>query len=106
MKQFQAVGVIVMALGGCTWVDLNESGQAVQIGYAGNVQNCERLGVVTASTRSALVMDRDVATVQEELYVLARNNAATMGATNLVQHARPDAGVQNFTAYRCPPTNT
>jgi hypothetical protein len=41
------------------------------------------------------------AKVQEELYTLARNNAAGLGATNLVQHGRPKDGEQSFTAYRC-----
>ncbi len=91
------------SLGGCTWVDLNSKGKQVQIGYAGDIQQCERLGVVSASTQSKIVMNRDEAKIQEELYTLARNNAGAMGATNLVQHGMPKEGEQSFTAYRCNP---
>ena len=51
--------------------------------------------------QNKLLMERDEAKVQEELYTLARNNAAAIGATNLVQHGMPRNGEQSFTAYRC-----
>ncbi len=102
-KLLTALAVFGVALGGCTWVDLDAKGKQVQIGYAGDIQQCERLGVVSASTQTKIVMNRDESKVQEELYTLARNNAAAMGATNLVQHGMPKDGEQSFTAYRCNP---
>jgi hypothetical protein len=93
---------IVLAVTGCTWVDLTESGDKVEVGYAGNIQQCEHLGVVSARTQSKMLLERDEATVQDELHTLARNNAATLGATNIVLHGLPKDGVQAFAAYRCP----
>lgn len=90
-----------LAVAGCTWVDLEPDAKGVQIGYAGDIAQCQRIGVINANTKSRVVMERDEAKVQEELYTLARNNAAGLGATNLVQHGRPKNGEQSFTAYRC-----
>jgi hypothetical protein len=92
----------LLAACGCTWVHLSEAGEGVQIGYAGDVQSCKMLGTVTVSTQSKVVVDRSTSKVQEELYTLARNQAAPMGATNLLPHKLPEAGTQAFSAYRCP----
>ena len=50
---------------GCTWVNLSEKGKDVQIGYAGNIQECQMVGTVSAHTRYGA---RDESKVQEELY--------------------------------------
>lgn len=94
--------MVVVALSACSQVTLKPKGEAVKIGYAGNVQNCLYLGTVEASTQSKVLIERNAAAVQEELYVLARNHAGSMGATNLLQHGQPEAGVQTFSAYDCP----
>lgn len=101
MRQL-ALLTLTYIVAGCTWVNLTESGSAVQIGYAGNVQQCEHMGVVFASTQAKVVLERDGAKVQEELHTLARNNAASLGATNILLHGLPEEGVQSFNAYRCP----
>ena len=90
------------ALGGCSWVQLTEAGQTVQIGYSGDVQNCQRLGIVSVATQDKIIVERGESTVQDELYTLARNRAAKMGATNLIHHGLPEAGEQDFWAYDCP----
>lgn len=91
-----------LLLGGCSWVQLSEAGQAVQIGYSGDVQNCQRLGVVSVSTQNKVLVERGESTVQDELYTLARNRAAKMGATNLILQGLQQAGEQDFWAYDCP----
>jgi hypothetical protein len=93
---------ILLAASGCTWVHLTDAGEDVQIGYAGDVKSCNMLGTVTVRTQSKVVVERDASKVQEELYTLARNQAAPMGATNLMPHTLPEAGAQAFSAYRCP----
>lgn len=94
--------LLAVAASGCTWVHLSEAGEDVQIGYAGDVKNCNMLGTVTVTTQSKVVIERNVSKVQDELYTLARNQAGPMGATNLVPHRLPEAGMQAFSAYRCP----
>lgn len=97
-----AFWLAALAVSGCTWVHLTEAGEDVQIGYAGDVKICQMLGTVTVTTQSKVVMERSTSKVQEELYTLARNQAAPMGATNLLPHTLPEAGTQAFSAYRCP----
>ena len=97
-----ALSVTLLVASGCTWVHLTEAGEGVQIGYAGDVQSCKMLGTVSVRTQSKVVMERSTSKVQEELYTLARNQAAPMGATNLMPHKLPEAGSQAFSAYRCP----
>ena len=94
-----AVGLV---MGGCSWVQLTEAGQDVQIGYSGDVQHCQRLGIVSVSTPNKVIVERGESTVQGELYTLARNRAAKMGATNLILHGLPEDGEQDFWAYNCP----
>lgn len=101
LKKITAVIAIALTTTGCTWVDLKPTAKHVQIGYAGDIAQCQRVGIISVNTQSRLIMDRGDAKIQEELYTLARNNAASMDATNLVQHGMPKNGEQDFTAYRC-----
>ena len=104
MRKLATLAIVTtIALGGCTWVKLDQGGKHVQIGYAGDVNNCQKVGVVSARTQDQVILERNESKVQKELYTLARNDAAKMGATNLVQHALPKDGRQAFTAYRCDP---
>ncbi len=104
MRKLTSLAMIAtLVLGGCTWVRLDQGGKNVQIGYAGDVHNCQKLGVVSARTQDQVILERNESKVQKELYTLARNDAAKMGATNLVQHSLPKDGRQAFTAYRCQP---
>ena len=94
--------IAVMVMSGCTWVHITEAGKRVQIGYSGDVQHCQRLGIVSASTPHKVILERGESAVQGELYTLARNKAAKMGATNLIHHGLPKDGEQDFWAYKCP----
>ena len=92
----------VVLLAGCTGVGLKPTGERVEIGYNGNIQSCQYLGTVQAQTLSKVVVERSRTSVQDELYTLARNQAGSMGATNIVQRGMPEDGVQSFSAYDCP----
>lgn len=102
MQKLALYGFLAVIASGCTWVQLTDAGEAVQIGYAGDVKSCQMMGTISVTTQSKIVLERDATAVQEELYNLARNQAAPMGATNLMPHALPEQGTQAFSAYRCP----
>lgn len=101
LKKITAAIAFAFATSGCTWVDLKPTAKHVQIGYAGDIAQCQRVGIISVNTQSKLIMERGDAKIQKELYILARNSAAAMDATNLVQHGMPKQGEQDFTAYRC-----
>ncbi len=97
------VYLTVLLLAGCSFVQLTDGGRAVVQAGAGDVANCESLGVVSATTQSKVVLERGSEKVAEELIVLARNQAATLGANAIVPIGPIDNGSQNFRAYRCSP---
>lgn len=90
-------------LGGCTWVKLSDAGALVQQVDDGGVAGCKRVGIITAQTRNKVVVGRKGAKVREELLVLARNEAATLGGDTIIPIGPAAEGRQEFTAYRCKP---
>lgn len=86
----------------CSGVGLKPAGEEVAVGYNGNIQHCQFLGTVEAQTLSKVVVERNRTSVQDELYTLARNQAGSMGATNIIQRGLPEDGNQSFSAYDCP----
>lgn len=86
---------------GRTFVKLTDAGAGGSQGTAADVVNCERVGIVSTTTRDRVGIKRGSAKVQEELIVLGRNEAAGLGADTIVPIAERDRGAQSFTAYRC-----
>ncbi len=100
LRIFIATAVLI-AISGCTWVKLTDIGADVVIVDADKIESCKPLGEVTSSTQDRIVVGRSSGKVQEELYVLARNEAAAQGADTIVAIAAPENGRQSFSIYRC-----
>ncbi len=90
-----------LTLSGCTWVRLNDAGAEVQLLQREDVSACRRVGTVSANTRDRIVLRRGAAKVQEELIVLASNEAASIGGDVIVAQGPPDRGAQGYIVYRC-----
>ena len=88
-------------LSACSFVQLSDAGHGVAQLEAADVVNCTELGVVSSRTKSKVVVSRGSAKVREELIVLARNEAAGLGANAIVPIGEPEEGQQRFRAYRC-----
>ncbi len=95
------LSILTLALSGCSFVQLSEGGNGVAQAAPADVVNCESVGVVSATTRSRVVVNRGSAKVREELIVLARNQAADLGANAIVPIGEAQNGAQSFRAYRC-----
>ena len=93
----------LVTLTGCTWVKLSDAGAAVTLAETESVAACQHVGMVTTQTRHKVVMERGDASVHEELLVLARNQAAALGANVIVAMGPPSKGNQDFAAYSCAP---
>ncbi len=91
----------LIVLGGCSFVQLSDGGANVAQLGAADAMNCTDMGTVTANTRDKVVVNRSRDQVQEELIVLARNEAAGLGANAIVPVGQPENGSQQFAAYRC-----
>ena len=88
-------------LTGCTFVSLTEAGSQVAQSSAQAVANCTLVGEVASQTKNKVLVDRSTDKVKQELIVLARNRAAELGATDLVQTGKVERGTASFSAYRC-----
>lgn len=97
--------IALVLLGGCTWVELNTAGQPVKLFTKEQLKPaCERIGVVNASTKASVVAgtSRSEKKIQQELIILARNEAGTLSANAIVAKTSAVDGKQSFIAYRCP----
>jgi len=103
LRRGAALAVLASALGGCTWIELTDAGAAVAQGTASEVAGCELVGDVTASTQDRVLLKRGRGKVAEELIVLARNEAATVGGDTIVPRGPMVDGRQTFDVYRCGP---
>lgn len=90
-------------LGACTWgIKLDAGGRHVRALWSGDVGACRDLGKVTVSVLSRVgPVDRNDYKVRDELEVMARNEAAKMGADTIKPLGDPKDGEQSWEAYAC-----
>ncbi len=92
-----------LLLASCTWVALTSEGEGVTVREMSAVGSCERIGRVTSrSTAEIARVDRSAEAVQNELLVLARNEAGALGGNVIVPDSVIQDGSQNFVVYNCP----
>ena len=96
-----AVCVVTAALSACSFVQLTPAGEDVVIRNTADIAQCESVGVVSAQTKSKFLIERGAASIQNELNVLARNEAAALGSNAIVPIGEPAEGRQSFRAYTC-----
>src|SRR5262245_30798359 len=102
MKRFLVMGLATICLAtGCTWVKLTAEGAKVKQATAADVASCTRVGTANAMTKDRVLIKRGAPKVQEELIVLAANEAATMGGNAIVPEGLPVEGHQTFIVYKC-----
>ena len=98
----RCLGALMLGLNltGCTFISLTEAGSKVAQSSAQDVTDCTLVGDVSSQTKDKVLIDRSTGKVKEELIVLARNRAADIGATDLVETG-VEGGSATFKAYRC-----
>jgi hypothetical protein len=92
---------VLLPVMGCTWIKLTDAGAAVQQATSEQVEGCRVVGHVTATTQDRVLLKRGRGKVAEELIVLARNEAATLGGDTVVPAGAMAEGRQDFRVYRC-----
>jgi hypothetical protein len=88
---------------GCTWIRLTDGGAEVMQLSRHEAAECRLVGNVTASTQHRVLLERGSGKVAEELIVLARNEAATLGGNAIAPLGPPVDGRQDFEVYVCHP---
>lgn len=89
-------------LSACTFVQIQPGGQSIRVVPAGQSIGCEKRGEIGVSVKDRLgPLERNELKVQDELEVLARNEAPGLGADTVQALGQPMDGEQRFAAYRC-----
>lgn len=94
--------IMLLALQGCAWVELNPAGEQVKVVETEHVEGCKLLGKTTVSVKSTIAgVGRDEEDMQQELEVLARNNAAEIQGDTIVAISGIEDGKRVYNVYRC-----
>ncbi len=95
--------VLPALLAGCTWgIKLNDAGRQVRTAWLSDVSGCKNMGKITVSVMDRVgPVNRNDIKVRDELEVMARNEAATMGADTVKPLGDPRGGEQSWGAYQC-----
>lgn len=95
--------LLPLVLTGCNWgIKLDDSARNVRTAWNGDVGSCREQGKVTVSVMNRVgPVDRNDLKVRDELEVMARNEAAKMGADTVKPLGEPSDGSQEWGAYSC-----
>lgn len=92
-------------LTGCTWgIKLDPAGRNVRVAWTQDVSACKPVGTVTVSVLDHVgPVSRSDLKVRDELEVMARNEAAGLGADTVKPLGNPYGGQQVWNALQCGP---
>jgi len=95
--------VLCLPLAACSWgIKLDSGGEKVRTAWNCDVGGCREAGKVTVSVLDHVgPMDRNGIKVRDELEVMARNEAASLGADTIKPLGDPRDGEQSWGAYHC-----
>ena len=105
MKTLSLIALLTLPLAACSWgIKLDSGGRNVRAAWSGDVSGCRDMGKITVSVLDHVgPVDRSDLKVSDELEVMARNEAAGLGADTVKPLGNPRDGEQNWAAYRCGP---
>jgi len=89
------------ALAGCIGVKLSSQGAQVKQASANDVGACTLVGKVSSNIPSKTLGRLSPGKVQEQLIVLARNEAPGLGGDTIVPAGPVEDGFQEFNVFRC-----
>ncbi|WP_127470679.1 DUF4156 domain-containing protein [Thiomicrorhabdus aquaedulcis] len=96
------LGLAFVSLSACSWVKPIEGANRVDIKYAYDVTNCQKIGSTTSTARDKVgFFERDINAIRGDLTKLAQNEAARMGGDTIVATTPPIDGRMSFDVYRC-----
>ena len=91
-----------LTISACTWVNENADGKNVYVLNEERVGDCQKVGDINVNITSKIAfINRSKKKVQEELLVLAKNEAVKLQADTIIPVGEPVEGVQKYLAYNC-----
>lgn len=102
MKTLVAL-ILITPLAACSWgIKLDSAGRDVRVAWNDDVSGCRDLGRITVSVLDKVgPMDRSQIKINDELEVMARNEAAGMQADTIKPLGDAVNGEQSWGAYAC-----
>lgn len=104
MRNIMSLGLVLLFLSACTWVELTPEAESVRIVEAVHVTNCKLAGTTTVTVKADVAsFKRDAEKIKSELETLARNEAIRLKGDTLVAATDIQDGEQTFKVYKCNP---
>jgi hypothetical protein len=103
MRKIIGLGLVVLLLSACSWVELTPEGEKVTVAKAAHVTNCKFAGTTTVSVKPDALGARNAEKVKTELETLARNEASKLKGDTIVAVTEVKDGEQTFKVYQCNP---
>ena len=102
MKLLIAI-LMIAPLAACSWgIKLDSAGSNIRVAWNDDVSACRSLGKITVSVLGRVgPMDRSQVKINDELEIMARNEAAGMQADTIKPLANAANGEQSWGAYAC-----
>ncbi|MEZ5460544.1 DUF4156 domain-containing protein [Dokdonella sp.] len=102
MKTLVAL-ILITPLAACSWgIKLDSAGREVRVAWNDDVSGCRDLGKITVSVLDKVgPVDRSQIKINDELEVMARNEAAGMQADTIKPLGDAANGEQSWGAYAC-----
>lgn len=102
MKKTLSV-LMILSLAACSWgIKLDSAGSNVRTAWNDDVSQCRLVGAITVSVLAKVgPVPRGGLKVNDELEVMARNQAGSMQADTIKPVGEPVNGEQNWNAYVC-----
>ena len=97
------VPLLVVPLAACSWgIKLDSAGARVRTAWNDDVAACRNVGTITVSVLDKLgPVNRRNTKINDELEVMARNEAASLGADTVKPLGDVQGGEQRWGAYNC-----
>ncbi len=106
MKKLIINTLLLSFLGGvsaCSFVSLNPGAENIAVSADGNsLSKCKFLGNTDVSLWSKADTFQSQGTVDEQLNILARNQAATMNGNTVIAKSDINNGQRTYAVYNCP----
>ncbi|HQV50586.1 MAG: DUF4156 domain-containing protein [Dokdonella sp.] len=101
--RFVALAVATLVLGACSWgIKLDSGGRDVRVAWNDDVSHCRPAGSINVSVLDNVgPYRRSGLKVGDELEVMARNQAASLGADTIKAVNKPHDGAQDWAAFVC-----
>ena len=95
--------LLILPLTACSWgIKLDSAGKNVRVAWNEEVSGCRDMGKITVSVLDKVgPVNRNAIKINDELEVMARNEAAGMQADTIRPIGKAQDGEQSWAAYSC-----